>query len=97
MSQRSRIELPGDRERHRLPGAYKALLLLIGVVLFVGVLFNQCSVPEANAKGCGTLSYPERTLCERMYWGRNDELRKREVKALESIAASLKKIERKMK
>jgi hypothetical protein len=82
MQARDRLVLPWNEDRRRLPWPYKAFMVLVGVAVFVGVLVSQCSVQEAGAES---------------YWNGSHIGTKRAVEALESIADSLKKIERKMK
>jgi len=59
----------------------KVALTLFFVVALAGIVMNQCSIPTAEAQGT-------------QYSG---DAQRRAVVALESIAASLKSIDRKMK
>lgn len=81
----SRLIRPWEEERDRLPNVVKMILAIIGIAVLFGILMNQCSIQEAYADGGSSIPY----------W--NSDAQRREVQALESIAESLKKIERKMK
>lgn len=84
-----RLLLPWEEERDKMPRPVKVILFVVILAAILGVMANTCSVREVEAQ---SYSGPQ-------YRGGNEEriLRRREVKALESIADSLKKIERKMK
>lgn len=76
-----RLILPWEEEQAKMPRAVKVILFVVIVGAVLAALMNQCSVPEAGAADRGSATY----------WP------ERQTKALESIADSLKKIERKLK
>lgn len=83
MSRRSRgrLILPWEEKRNRMPKSVKIFLFVVAAIAFFAVLVNRCSVPDVQAGGWQ----------DSIYWS------ERQSKALESIADSLKKIERKWK
>lgn len=93
-----RLILPWEEEQQRMPKPVKAIFILLTVVVFVAFFVQECTVPEAHAQSpCDRLGAPEAMHCRRMYEAKDRSLRDREVKALESIAGSLRRIERELR
>jgi len=78
----SKLVLPWEEKRKRVPTPIKAVWFLLLTMAFVGIFLNQCTVPEAKA-------HPDVSGEREVI-----QLRRREIKALESIALSLKAIAR---
>lgn len=76
-----RLILPWEEKRRRMPPAARVVLFLIVLGGVLAMFANQCSVPEAHAQDPGSTTY----------WPQRQAL------ALESIAETLRKIERKMR
>ena len=70
------------QQREPVPIYIKVVMFLLLVGLLLGVLMTECNIPEAGAYG-----QPSESI----------RLERRAVNALEDIADSLKKIERKLK
>jgi len=82
--------MPWVEEQNRMPLGLKVVLFALMIVALVGVFSNQCSVPDVRAQE--SLDWPEESARLRHDENMRMNLRRREVKALEEIAFSLKKI-----
>jgi|GEM_PF-4012462 len=85
---------PWEDEPRGFPFPLKVVWTILGVAMIVGILMNQCSVPDVQAQACDRLGAPEAMICQRDKDARQSALRRREVKALEKIARELANISR---